>query len=80
MNEQELLKRITATPAIFGGKPIVRGMRVSVEMILSLLAQGESEDAILDDYPDLTREDILACLAYAHAVIARDSLDSVEVQ
>ena len=80
MNEQELLKRIIATPAIFGGKPIVRGMRVSVEMILSLLAQGESADAILDDYPDLTREDILACLAYAHAVIARDSLDSVEVQ
>ena len=80
MDERGLLKRITATPAIFGGKPIVRGMRVSVEMILSLLAQGESEDAILDDYPDLTREDILACLAYAHAVIARDSLDSVEVQ
>ena len=80
MNEQELLKRITATPEIFGGKPIVRGMRISVELILSLLAQGETEDAILDDYPDLTREDILACLAYAHAVIARDSLDSVEVQ
>ena len=80
MNEQELLKRITATPEIFGGKPIVRGMRISVELILSLLAQGEAEDAILDDYPDLTREDILACLAYAHAVIARDSLDSVEVQ
>ena len=80
MNEQELLKRITATPEIFGGKPIIRGMRVSVELILSLLAQGEAEDAILDDYPDLTREDILACLAYAHAVIARDSLDSVGVE
>ena len=80
MNEQELLKRITATPEIFGGKPIVRGMRISVELILSLLAQGETEDAILDDYPDLAREDILACLAYAHAVIARDSLDSVEVR
>ena len=80
MNEQELLKRITATPEIFGGKPIVRGMRISVELILSLLAQGETEDAVLDDYPDLTREDILACLAYAHAVIARDTLDSVEVQ
>ena len=53
MNEQELLKRITATPEIFCGKPIVRGMRVSVELILSLLAQGETEDAILDDYPDL---------------------------
>ena len=79
MNEQELLKRITATSEIFGGKPIIRGMRISVELILSLLAQGETEGSILDDYPDLTHDDILACLAYAHAVIARDSLDSVEV-
>ena len=41
MLDQELLKRITANPEIFGGKPIVRGMRISVELILSLLAQGE---------------------------------------
>ena len=42
MADQELLQRITATPEIFGGKPIIRGMRISVELILSLLAQGES--------------------------------------
>jgi len=40
MTQQDLLGRITATPEIFGGKPIVRGMRISVELILSLLAQG----------------------------------------
>lgn len=80
MNEQELLKRITANPEIFGGKPIIRGMRISVELILSLLAQGETEDAILADYPDLVREDRRACLAYAHAVIAQDSLDAVQMQ
>jgi len=80
MNEQELLKRITANSEIFGGKPIIRGMRVSVELILSLLAQGETEDAILADYPDLVREDLRACLAYAHAVIAQDSLDAVQMQ
>lgn len=80
MNEQELLKRITANPEIFAGKPIIRGMRISVELILSLLAQGESEQAILADYPDLTPEDIRACLAYAHAVIAHDTLDAVQVQ
>lgn len=80
MNEQELLKRITVNPAIFAGKPIVRGMRISVELILSLLAQGETEQSILADYPDLTPEDIRACLAYAHAVIAHDSLDAVQVQ
>jgi len=79
MIEQELLKRITANPDIFGGKPIIRGMRISVELILSLLAQGESVDDILADYPDLEPEDIQACLAYAHAVISHDSLDAVRV-
>lgn len=79
MNEQELLRRITVSPEIFGGKPIIRGMRISVELILSLLAQGETADAILADYPDLTKDDIQACLAYAHAVIANDSLDAVRV-
>jgi len=54
-------------------------MRISVELILSLLAQGASEASILSDYPDLEREDIRACLAYAHAVIAHDSLDAVRV-
>ena len=65
MPEQDLLNRITANPEIFGGKPIVRGMRISVELILSLLAQGESVEAILSDYPDLEPEDIRACIAYA---------------
>ena len=77
--EQELLRRISANPEIFGGKPIIRGMRISVETVLSLLAQGESVEAILADYPDLEAEDIRACLAYAHAVIAHDSLDAVQV-
>ena len=79
MTDPRLLKRITANPAIFGGKPIIRGMRISVELIISLLAQGENWDNILADYPDLEIDDIRACLAYAHAVIANDSLDVVEV-
>ena len=79
MKEQELLKRISARKDIFGGKPIVRGMRISVELIVSLLAQGETNEAILADYPDLELEDIQACLAYAHAVITHDSLDAVGV-
>lgn len=76
---QELLGRITADPEIFGGKPIIRGMRISVELILSLLAQGDTIDSILEDYPDLETEDIRACLAYAHAVIAHDKIDAVKV-
>lgn len=79
MSETELLSRITANPEIFGGKPIIRGMRISVELILSLLAQGESAEALLQEYPDLEPDDIRACLAYAHAVIANDSLDRIQI-
>ena len=79
MNGEQLLKRITSRPDVFGGKPVIRDMRISVELILSLLAQGESWEAILDDYPDMESDDIRACLAYAHAVIANDSLDAVQV-
>ena len=78
--ENELLKRITARPDVFGGKPIVRDMRISVELILSLLTQGVTPEAILDDYPDLELDDIRACTAYAHAVIAGDTLAAVSVQ
>ncbi len=77
---EPLLSRITASPQIFGGKPLIRGMRISVELVLSLLAQGATVEELLDDYPELEREDIQACLAYAHAVIANDSLDAVRVQ
>lgn len=56
MSQQDLLSRITADPGIFGGKPIIRGMRISGELILSLLAQGESEADILDPYPGLEPE------------------------
>jgi len=75
----ELLQRITARPDVFGGKPIVRDLRVSVELVLSLLAQGIEPEAILDDYPDLELEDIRACTAYAHAAIARDTLEMIAV-
>ncbi len=77
--EQELLRRITARPDVFGGKPIVRDLRVSVELVLSLLTQGVAPDAIMDDYPDLERDDIRACIAYAHAVVAGDTLAAVSV-
>ena len=74
-----VLDRITADATIFGGKPIIRGMRISVELILSLLAQGEREEDILDDYPALEPADIRACLAYAHAVVADNRIDEVTV-
>jgi len=60
-----MIERITANPRILGGKPIIRGTRISVEFILDLLASNVSEEEILEDYPHLTREDIQACLRYA---------------
>lgn len=80
MERDELLHRITANPAIFGGKPIIRGRRISVELILALMASGETNETILADYPDLEAEDLRACLAYAHAAIAGESLDAVKVE
>jgi uncharacterized protein (DUF433 family) len=50
--DEIVLNRITADPEIFGGKPIIRRMRISVELLSSLLAQGERGEAILDDYPE----------------------------
>ena len=75
----ELLSRITARPDVFGGKPIIRDMRISVELILSLLSQGATQEELLDDYPGLEPEDIRACIAYAHTVIAGDSLSAVSI-
>ena len=77
--DPQLLNRITARPDVFEGKPIIRDMRISVELILSLLAQGETPESLLQDYPKLESDDIRACIAYAHAVIAGDSLASVSV-
>ena len=51
------------------GKPVVKGARLAVEFVVSLLAEGWSEAEILGNYPGITREDLLACLAYASAVL-----------
>ncbi|MFQ5632013.1 MAG: DUF433 domain-containing protein [bacterium] len=75
-----LVDRIIINPKIFGGKPIVRGLRISVEMVLDLLIQGASETEILEDYPDLELEDIRACLAYAKAVVASEEIEQVRFQ
>jgi uncharacterized protein (DUF433 family) len=63
------MSRITTNPEILGGKPIIKGTRISVEFILELLASHVTENEILLDYPHLTKEDIYACLTYAaHAL------------
>lgn len=62
---EALLKRITVDPEICHGKPVIRGLRYPVEMILEWLSAGMTHQEILADYDDLEEEDILAALAYA---------------
>ncbi len=77
---EDLLKRIEWNPQIFGGKPIIRGMRISVDMVLSLLSQGATEEEILGDYPDLEKDDIRACLAFAAERAGSETLESIKVE
>ena len=71
MTESEFLSRITVRPEIFCGKPIIRDMRIAVEHVLGMLAAGDSVETILDEYPELTPEDIRACLLFARRAPAR---------
>jgi uncharacterized protein (DUF433 family) len=75
MNENELLQRITIDPRIFGGKPIIRGRRLAVEHVLGMLAAGDTADDILEGYPWLERDDVLACLAYAHRLVGHERIE-----
>ncbi len=61
--------RIVRNPAILAGKPAIRGTRMAVEFIIGLMADGWSVDDILTSYPHITRDDVAACLRYAHDLI-----------
>lgn len=69
MNEHQFLERITVNPKIFGGKPIIRGRRLAVEHILGMLAAGDTIETLLEAYSWLEKEDVQACLIYAHRLI-----------
>jgi len=71
MSHDDLLQRISINPEICFGKPSIRGHRIWVSLILDFLASGSPMDDILEDYPQLEKEDILACIAYG-ADMARE--------
>ena len=73
MNTQ-LLGRITFDPKIFGGKPTIRGRRLAVEHILGQLAVGDTIETLLEGYPWLEPEDVLACLEYARAAVSVETI------
>jgi uncharacterized protein (DUF433 family) len=65
VSKSEIESRITRDPGIFRGKPIIRGTRLSVELIMAFLAGGETPETLVDAYPGLTLEDIEAAVAFA---------------
>jgi uncharacterized protein (DUF433 family) len=69
-----LLERITFNEAVLRGKPVIRGLRISVEMILELLAKGTPEQEILEDYPELEAADVQAALLYAYQMVAGEAV------
>ena len=71
---ENLLSRVTFNRAVLCGKPIIRGLRISVAMILELLAKGASIQEILEDYPELEIADIYASLLYAHKLVANEEI------
>jgi len=71
---EDLLNRITFDKNVLCGKPLIRGMRISIEMILELLAKGATEKEILEDYPELEPDDIKAALIYAHCMVATEEV------
>lgn len=75
MNETEILERITVNPKIFGGEPIIRGRRLAVEHVLGMLAAGDTQETVLESYPWLERDDIRACLIYAHRMVAHERVE-----
>lgn len=66
--------RITIDPRVLTGKPVVRETRLAVEFVVELLSEGWSEQQILDNYPGLSHEDVLACLRYASEVLKSEQV------
>ena len=79
-SEDQLLQRITVNPAIFGGKPLIRGHRLAVEHILDMLTAGDTPAEILAAYPWLESDDIRACYAYANRLVSHERIETLLVE
>lgn len=78
MNREKLLQRVSVDPGVCGGKPCILGTRIDIAIILDGLAEGLSINQVIDHYPQLTREDIQAALAYA-AELSRENLWKIAI-
>jgi uncharacterized protein (DUF433 family) len=80
MADDELLKRITVRPDVFGGKPIIRNRRLAVEHVLGMLAAGDTPETLLEGYPWLEADDIRACLLYAYRRVAGERIEPLMIE
>ena len=71
-------ERISIDPKVLAGKPVIKGTRISVELVIDLLAAGWSADQIIENYPNLVVEDIRACLAYASELLHAEKVFPLE--
>jgi len=78
LTEDKLLKRIEINQKVMVGKPVIKGTRITVEYILNLLAHGATIDEILEEYKDLTQEDIFACLLFASRFLSETEFMPLE--
>ncbi|MCD4746968.1 MAG: DUF433 domain-containing protein [Bacteroidales bacterium] len=79
LNTNNLLLRITVNPQVMVGKPIIRGLRITVEQILKSLAGGVSEKELLEEYPELEKEDFLAVYAYVADLVSEERVFPAEI-
>jgi uncharacterized protein (DUF433 family) len=79
MERNDLLKRISVNPNVCFGKPCIRGHRIWVSLILDLLASGITVEQVLEQYPQVSREDVLACVAYG-AEMSRERFVEVPLE
>jgi len=73
-----MIERISVDPKVLAGKPVVKGTRIPVYLILNLLAQGETPQNILKDYPELTKQDIMAAIQYAASHMKYEEIRPME--
>ena len=80
MSDKKLLEKIVINPKVMVGKPVIKGTRITVEYILNLLAHGETENDILEEYKGLSSDDIKACLLFATKSLENTSILPLEAE
>jgi uncharacterized protein (DUF433 family) len=75
-----MFDRIVSDPAIFGGKPIIRGTRISVEMVMEWIASGASRDDVQKTYPHLAAEDVQQAIGYVAQAVKNEILATAEIE